>query len=231
MLVAVEDDGRVSLRTPGSVTGGYEEKSALVNEDEVAPKSFEFFLSPATCAASSGRWPPRLVGSLDVRGPDSSNESAEGSSRCGSGGIRRRTPSGSPWRFASASRSCLGIRRRSPLLQGFPTAARIPCRPASVDVRVLVWEQVPGPHLEQRLPSNEGPMKLKTEPDGRPGEDSALSSIIAGLCGVAAPASWESRMVSCTIYRLPRSISFARFNKVIKLLLRFLWVTGGVGGV
>lgn len=54
VLVAIEHDGRIALRTPGPMTRRDDQEAALVKEDEVGTKfSAPFFLSRATCTASS----------------------------------------------------------------------------------------------------------------------------------------------------------------------------------
>jgi hypothetical protein len=54
MLVAVGNDGRMACRGPGAPPRGDEEKSTFIQEGQVGPQAVGFFLSPATCSASSG---------------------------------------------------------------------------------------------------------------------------------------------------------------------------------
>jgi hypothetical protein len=54
MLVAVGNDWRVACRGPGAPSRGDEQKSTFIQEGQVGPQAVSFFLSPATCSASSG---------------------------------------------------------------------------------------------------------------------------------------------------------------------------------
>jgi hypothetical protein len=54
MLVVVGNDGRVACRGPGAPSRGDEKKSTFIQEGQVGPQALGFFLSPATCSASSG---------------------------------------------------------------------------------------------------------------------------------------------------------------------------------
>jgi len=71
------------FRGPGPVPVGDAQKAALIEENQVGPKFWGFFLSVATSPASSSRWPPHPslppdAGACDNSSPSCSAASAPG---------------------------------------------------------------------------------------------------------------------------------------------------------
>jgi hypothetical protein len=65
------------------VFGPKEQKAAFIKEDEVAPKSLEFFLALAICGASSARWLFHHAAMLGAQEPGNSIRNAEELSKHG----------------------------------------------------------------------------------------------------------------------------------------------------
>ena len=100
---------RLSLGRPGPTDVGKQEEPALVEEDEMGPKSFGFFLYAATDSASSARWLPRLSPVPWSRASGRTSPGRATASRHGKGdnapqsaaGLHPRSGPGStgPWRI------------------------------------------------------------------------------------------------------------------------------------
>ncbi len=103
MRVVVAPDLRLSLRRPGALARGDEQKAALIQEGEMGPKSLGFFLSPATGSAAHGPWLGRRTGWAAAPALDSSSPDGVRASRHGRGDSGRQTAPESPQRCASRS--------------------------------------------------------------------------------------------------------------------------------
>lgn len=100
MLVVVENNRSVPAGSPSLVFGPKEQKTALVKEDEVAPKFLEFFLALAICGASSSRWLSHHAAKLGVQELGNSIENAGEVSKYGWDDTRFQIPCISPARCA-----------------------------------------------------------------------------------------------------------------------------------
>jgi hypothetical protein len=125
MLVGVGDDRRVTRRGPGSPPRGNKQKATFIQEGQVGTQAVGFFLSPATCSASTGRSPARRAGWDGAPAPDSSSPGAGGSSRHAQGdsapqsgpGSRRQCASRSTARWESQAPGPLSV-RAAPMARG-----------------------------------------------------------------------------------------------------------------
>jgi len=85
VLIAVANDGRLALTSPGATPRGNEQKAAFIEENEVGTKFSGFFLYLATCSASNVRLLSRRAGSHGARAPGNSSPRGVVFSRRGRG--------------------------------------------------------------------------------------------------------------------------------------------------
>ena len=165
--VAVFEDGGMADRRPGLAHVRNEEKSAFVEEYEMGPKSLGFFLTRATAAFSSVRWPPRfsawlgaLVSATSILDP-SSLATHDRNDR------ESRNVSRSAWQFAAESIALSYIPPRRRLA---PTGAGVCAFATWINVagdRALVWAAGLLPHLGES-PGPNAPRSLSKRSASRP---------------------------------------------------------------
>jgi hypothetical protein len=197
MFVTVQDDWRLSSGCPRPPTRGDEQKAALIEKCQVGAKSSGFFLSPATCSASSAQSPARRAGWPDAPAPDSSSLSCVTLSRHGRGGsARQNVPEP---RRRCAVRSTARWRNHAP----WPPAIR--CAPAvriagpsvCAAARAQVWGPKPPRPLSARLAAI-GTQSLPTPAPGVPPGSGSAPVPTARWPGAGAfPMSLVIRKVSC----------------------------------
>mgnify|MGYP001558010148 CR=1 FL=1 len=128
---------------PGANDVGDEKKAALIEEYQMGPKFFGFFLYAATGTSSSGRWPSHHAPAPAFPAFDSSNPRSSGSAIDGSGGSRSRNafrprqPRGAsskgPWNSRTSQRHA-GESRSGSVSVGDSTSEADP---------TLVWLSIP----------------------------------------------------------------------------------------
>jgi len=197
--VAVSENGGTAHRCPGLADVRNKEESAFVEEYQMGPKSLGFFLSPATDASSSVRWPARLF--VWHGAPASAMSILDPSSPAphGRGDTELRNVSRSAWRSVAGSKDPWYIpppQRLAPGVRGAcvsetGTAGAVGQASVWAEARLLHPCESPGPSA---LPS------LWTRSESRPRIGRSCQPEVTQWPGVCVPPAVEEfHRVSCSI--------------------------------
>ena len=212
MTIAVSNDGRATLRTPGSTTRGNEQEATFIEEDQMGPTSLSFFLSGAIDSVSNARWPRRRAEWRAVRVPGKTNARSAKCARRGGGDTARQTSSGLPKRSSLASRGRWETRRPVRPSGARSAISSVPRLSACTDDRGQAWP------LRRRFPpfalppASEILTKTKRRNARRRPVGSALAPEAQELFAADVLTAWGFHEVSCTINRHLACITFAKLN-------------------
>jgi hypothetical protein len=197
MLVVVCDGGRMPRRCPGATAGRDEEKTTLIQEGEVGSKSSGFFLWPATCRASSGRWLARRAAWPGVLAPDSS---ILGGARASRRAPDESTPQNAPEslrRYAARSTARWQSHGRWPPGARARPAACSAARSTGADGQGSAWGPEP-PRLSAASPlATAIPSSPRPAPGGPPRVSSCLVAEAPLRGGAVVLTFWVIQRVSC----------------------------------
>ena len=156
--IAVSEDRGMTDRCPGLAHVRDEEESAFVEEYEMGPKSLGFFLTRATAASSSVRWPARFSAWPDV--PVSATSILDPSSPATHDRSDRESRNVflSAWQFAVGSIVLWYIPLRQHLVPTVAIACAFETWTTPAGARGLVWAAGLLPHLGE----SPGPNALRS---------------------------------------------------------------------
>jgi len=202
LLIEMVKERGLPLGCPGTSDIRNKQKPGFIEEDQMGPKSFGFFLYGASGNASNGQSLLRSFAMLDARVSDNSIPSLIEASRRGRGDIEPQTPGRSLWLSGSKSIGLSDNRR-----PGDPSGATLPIGSSGT---WTAWEDAQGwawgaalrnPSLDMFETSETPSLQMHLRPVPLPTDFCPL--LTAGWpAGVAFPTAARFHRVSCIIVYL-----------------------------
>ena len=172
-MIVVPEKGSFPHRSPGLTDVRDEHKPRFVSKSQRGPQSLSFFLSPATCVSSKGRWPLRLFPRPSVPASGNSTSAPSSTTRHARDDSAPQNAFGSRGRSAAASTDrWRTLRRELPSPGGAKVSLSAPSSawgagPASAGI-----EAPPGPSFGR--PGTNGPRSSKKTPASWPRSDNCV---------------------------------------------------------